>query len=147
MKKFFVLLLAVLLCVSSFISCNDDRKGDGEEPIPTPTMIVVDGNQSAYRIVIAKNATEYEINAAYDLQSAIKTITGVELPVVEDTEAATEAEIVVGKTERASLYTVPQEYMLGYVVFVSEQRIIIEAGTQPILHRLARCGYDHRRHL
>ena len=107
---------------------------------PTPTeMMIVSGDVSEYKIVTSVVASAYETNAAKELQRVIKLLTDVTIPIIDDfdDEAAGETlptkdskEIVIGaKTTRRDFYTAPEDYADGYAVFVSNNRLIIEAGS------------------
>ena len=148
-KRIALVLLAFVLCLSALTACN---KKDADvttvpdaptPPPPEPKIVIVDGGQSAYQIVIASDAADFEEDAAYALRYAIKTLTGVELEVVADSQPAQDKEIVIGKTSRSSLYEVGVNYMDGYAILTSGERIIIEAGTNgSLLLALSKLSVD-----
>ena len=134
MKRFFLMLLSCVLCLSVLASC--DKKEDINGPTDAPPAAspeilipIVENGVSSYQIVIASDATKFETNAAYQLRFGIKTLTGIELPVVLDTEPERDTEIIVGKTSRASLYEVGV-YMDGYAILTAGKRIVIEIGSE-----------------
>lgn len=75
-----------------------------EEPfiIKEDTLVFVQNNISEYVIIRPEGSTESNIKAASELQSYLKKISGVELPIVTDAEAEKEYEILVGYTNRSA---------------------------------------------
>ena len=124
------------LCVPAAVSCN---KKDTEAPAPQPVLQanidLIVNDVSEYRIVVSADAAEFEEDAAYKLRYVIKTLTGVELPVVEDTAPTTDREIVFGETNRKSIYTLPLDYHDGYIVCVVGQRLIFEARDERMMNK------------
>ena len=135
MKKFLILMLALLLCLPTAVACqkNDETPTPPPAPAPAPVidtaLTIATQEASEYQIVIAKDAEEYVEDYAYKVRLIIRSFLGVSLPVVYDTEPAQEKEIVFGKTNRQDLYTLPLDYKDGYVVCVCDQRLIFEART------------------
>ncbi|MGO9110567.1 MAG: DUF4838 domain-containing protein [Thermoguttaceae bacterium] len=66
----------------------------------TNELTLADGGKSEYRIVIATDASPSTQYAARELQAFLKQISGAELPVVTDREAATGHEIAIGSSSR-----------------------------------------------
>ncbi len=83
---------------------QDDQQDEQakEEETAEPTIHLIANGASEYVIVRSANATETEVYAAEELQSYLKKISGAKLSIVTDKKAATEKEIVVGKTNRES---------------------------------------------
>ena len=136
MKRIFVLLLALILCLPVMVACN---KEDTEEPVVPPPapqthLNLIVNDVSEYQIVISADATKYDEEAAYDLRYVVKMLTGVQLPVVSDTAPATDKEIIFGATNRKSLYTLPLDYHDGYIVCVVGQRLIFEARNAAMMN-------------
>lgn len=154
MKKICRILLASLLCLSMLLAVSCDMGStnaggstptgtttppDLQPPAPINQLMLVSGDVSEYKIVTSVVPTDYETNAAKELQRVIKTLTGVTIPIIDDfddtaageTVATAESkEIVIGgKTKRKKFYTAPANYADGYAVFVSNNRLIIEAGS------------------
>ena len=115
MKKCLSLLLILAMLVPTLAACGkvtpDETKPDtgAETPAETDadtsaelsdTVELVKDGVSEYVIVRGENATDYEIKAANELQSYLKQISGAELPIVTDSAAAAEKEIVIGVTNR-----------------------------------------------
>ena len=119
MKKTLLILLAAVMMLSTF-AC---AKNGGKKPVGTTTestttendgyvffsvddpnnpngLLIAHEGSSKYVIVRGANASPSEVTAATDLQSYLKKITNVEVPVVTDEVAETEHEIIVGKTNR-----------------------------------------------
>ena len=74
----------------------------------TVKMTLISGGESQYVIVKGLNASPSENTAAAKLQSYLKQISGVELPIIPDASAIpTAKEIIIGKTNREGAgYTV-----------------------------------------
>ena len=140
-KKLLSALLALLICLLMLPACQSNG-GEGEEmppEQPIPMLQIIADDLSIYQIVIASDAADFEEAAAYELRFAIKMLTGVELPVVEDSEAALDTEIVIGAdTARKTLYQAPVDCAFGYAVFVADQRIVVEAETKGVMKKAIR---------
>ena len=63
-------------------------------------LLIANEGKSEYVIVRGENASESEMTASLELQGYLKKITGVELPIIKDSESEKEFEIIVGKTSR-----------------------------------------------
>ncbi len=110
MKTRILALFLALCCSLSFAACDtpsvDESTGTGtettEKDIPNndDPIILVQDNQTEYSIVRAADATEAEIKAADELRSYIFEITGCNLGIITDDQPETDAEIVVGYTNR-----------------------------------------------
>ena len=162
MKKILISLLACLLCFSMLVACGGDQPNDttastdttdttattggGDEPVdPNRVLKLVENSETPYRIIVSKNAKNYEWDAAYKVRLMVLTITGTTISIYEDDAVEPqEHEIVIGsETNRKSLYTVPQEYGDGYCVFTSGERLIIEARSGMGMSRgVAKFGKD-----
>ncbi|MBR6558738.1 MAG: hypothetical protein IKT70_06970, partial [Clostridia bacterium] len=107
-------LLACVFCIGSLFACStngaDTNVTESDVTHPDDTMaedmleplLLVDDGKTDYVIVRSENAYITEVTASTELQSYIKQITGVEIPIVTDSTAPAEKEIVVGKTNRES---------------------------------------------
>jgi len=71
-----------------------------------PGRMLVDQGRSDYQIVISNDLSPAVRYAADELRNHLEQITGVRLPVVADTEAATPYEILVGPSNRLGLLDV-----------------------------------------
>ncbi len=63
-------------------------------------LVLAEGGQSAYRIVIPAASSPVERHAADELQRFLREISGATLPVVTDREPAQPAEVALGRTNR-----------------------------------------------
>lgn len=118
-KRILVFSLALILALSSLVSCNSGNEGDtsatepkATEPQATeaPTQapentlkeIKIGGTDiSEYTVVIPEEATEHEILTANLLVEWIKEKSSAELKVVYDLEVQRPNEILIGNTNRA----------------------------------------------
>ncbi|MBQ7338126.1 MAG: DUF4838 domain-containing protein [Clostridia bacterium] len=119
-KTILCLLLISLLLIPLLVGCNNEpteelpddgqteQTDDPVEPTYDPktdneavaTLSMIADGASDYVIVRGKDASPAEVTAASELQAYLKQISGVELPIVTDDQAAIRTEIVVGKTNR-----------------------------------------------
>lgn len=91
MKKLLILLVTLTLAVTLLASCGE----------PKPAEAYVNGTHlSEYTVVYSEDAPDYNKRAAEYIAEKIKEKCNIELPVVKDSESATEHEIVVGETSR-----------------------------------------------
>ena len=90
MKKKISVLLALVL-VLTLLGCT-------KQPPEGPAINGV--SLSEYAIVYSDTDTDYAFRAAQYLQERIEEITGVLLPLQEDSAVEAKYEIVVGDTER-----------------------------------------------
>ena len=109
------MVLALSMMLTMLAACNnepvdpvgdpDDQQqeenqgNEGEEMVSDVLNLVVDG-VSDYVIVRGENAYISEVTASTELQKYLKQISGVEIPIITDSTAPVEKEIVVGKTNR-----------------------------------------------
>lgn len=89
-KRILACILAAVLALTLF--------GCGQQIPDGPAINGVSLDQ--YAIVYSDTDTDYALRAAEYLQAQIKTITGLELPLQEDSAVTAKYEIVVGDTER-----------------------------------------------
>lgn len=100
-----------------------------------------DGTHSSdYRIIYNPAGKEWEKTAAFELQKGLEILTGVQLPVLEDSEFDDEPEtlrqpkeILIGETNRTNEYDDPDDlsaYNKGYAAFVAYDRLVIKAGSK-----------------
>ena len=142
MKRILISLLACLLCFSMLVACRDNpaittepsteaTTGGNNEPVQK-TLLLVENGASPYQIVISEDATDAEIDAAYELRLVIRLLTDVAIEIVEDTAPVSEYEIIVGAhTNRDEHYDAPDAtYTNGYAIYIRENRIIIESESE-----------------
>lgn len=151
--KFLSLLLVLSMFLTMLAACNNDLAVDGtpddgqqneeiqpddvqgeevvEEPFDGTLKLVVDG-VSDYVIVRGENAYISEVTASTELQSYLKQITGVEIPIVTDETPAVAKEIVVGKTNREAEGEFDREELGddGLVIKSDEHKLFLVGGEQ-----------------
>lgn len=163
-KKILIALLAMLLCAATLTSCLgsgtaagglgalESTEGDGTTVRPntnanTGDIKIVERRGASffsdYQIIYQEGGSgEYNKTLAYELQTAIKSLTNVTVPVKNDLVWEDEPdtlpkdkEILVGYTNRedSGFYVIPEsleEYGYGYCSFVSGERLIIMSGSR-----------------
>ena len=150
MKKIVCILLALSMMLTMLAACNNEpvedvenpndqqqedidpnEKNDDESVLPETVDIVVDG-KSDYVIVRGENAYISEVTASTELQSYIKQMTGVEIPIVTDSVETVEKEIVVGKTNRESDGEFDRTELGddGLVIKTNGQKLFLVGGEQ-----------------
>ena len=106
-------------CATSFVAKADE-------------LILADGGKSQYRIVIAADASPSTRYAATELQTFLKQISAVELPLVTDRETATGHEIVLGPGSRlkalGTSIDLPRLGDEGYVIRSVGPHLVIAGG-------------------
>jgi len=150
MKRYFSSLLILCLLLSVFASCTADDGSDvptdtesaasetetetetETEEVFVPDFYIVEDGVSDYVIVHGENAAEFEIKAASELQSYIKQISGAELPIVSDTAARAEKELVVGVTNREAEGQFDRAELMGdgFVIKSEENTIWLIGGEE-----------------
>ena len=137
MKKNCRILVVLLSLVMLFMAaCGDNPTNTtpaGDNAGNALELVV--GDQTEYKIVYAAKGESWERTAATRLKNAIKSVTGVNIPVVKDTDGtvdpnAKEIIIATPKNNRASTYTAKGGMNLGYNLYVDGNRLIIEAGSK-----------------
>jgi len=94
---------------------------------------IVKNGLSEYQIVIADNATEYEKLAASELQNYLKQVSSTELKIIEDSEAKSDFEILIGKSNRLSetiLSDIDQLDEDGFIIKTEGNKLIIAGGKE-----------------
>ena len=81
-----------------------------------------------YTIVIPNQATETETRAATELQRYLKTISDCELPIVRDTAAAIDHEILIGGTNRATYAQLDSLGPDGFAIRTLGPKLAIQGG-------------------
>ena len=142
MKKIISMLLVLSMMFAVLAACNnetpvenpdvpDNQEIQGGEVDDGMLHLVVDG-ASDYVIVRGENAYISEVTASTELQKYLKQITGVELPIVTDSAAPVEKEIVVGKTNRESDGEFDREELGddGFVIKSNGKKLFLVGGEQ-----------------
>jgi len=135
--KLISILMVLCMTLPMFVSCGtapvtnetDTEQAETAEPV-TGLQIVKDG-VSEYVIVRGENASPSDQTAAEQLQAYLQQITGAELPIVTDTVAAAEKEIIVGKTNRETEGEFVREELNedGFVIKTTGEKLYI-VGTE-----------------
>ncbi|MBQ5601805.1 MAG: hypothetical protein IIU77_03160 [Clostridia bacterium] len=121
MKKLisFILILATLLSCFIMFGCKKDSPDD-------ENSVAVFNITSDYKISIPKDYTQKELSIAKDIQTAIKKLAGISLPI-NDSGKAVEKEIVIGDADRPELKNISEKVgeNLGFTIFASNPKIFI----------------------
>lgn len=95
-------------------------------------VTLFENGKSPYRIVIPAKAVESERHAAQELQRYLEKMTGVQLPIMTDSEPRTPHEVVLGESaipanERAS-YSPSIPHNDGFLLRTAGTRLVIAGG-------------------
>ena len=118
----------------------------GQKPGATTTTIRQTASSStdpaSYVIVQGAKATRVEQQAAKELQSYLKKITGVQLSIVNDSTAETANEFIVGSTSRSVKVDKSKLKYDGFAVLKKGNKIAVEGGRRSIhpLRRVSPAG-------
>jgi len=97
-------------------------------------LVLAEGGQSAYRIVVADEATPSTRYAAEELQTFLQQITGTRLPIVSDREPAGPREILVGDNAHLGKLGAAIDFKTlgpeGYVLRTVGEHLVIAGGAQ-----------------
>ena len=133
MKKLTSLFIIIALILSLF-ACkpSGDQGGTGGEnggSTPKPSYSFINGtNLEKFSIVYSENDLDYAKRAAEYIQSEILKRTELNLPLVKDSEASGEHEIVVGNTSRAISERLDAECGdLQFAILAEDNAIALEA--------------------
>ncbi|MBR5453408.1 MAG: DUF4838 domain-containing protein [Clostridia bacterium] len=126
-------LLSLILCIGAFSACGTDTKDPADTDVNVPVtapIVIADNGLTDYVIVRGENAYITEATASVELQSYIKQISGVEIPIVTDSTAPAEKEIVVGKTNRESEGEFDREELGddGLVIKTRDKKLFLVGG-------------------
>jgi hypothetical protein len=91
-------------------------------------LVLAEGGKSAYRVVLAVNASPSTRYAAEEFRRFFKEATGAELPVVSDTETSSEKEILIGMSARVPELDVQSLGEEGCVLRTAGSRLVIAGG-------------------
>jgi hypothetical protein len=124
-KSAIKLLLGLLLVPAAGAKV---RAASGDE------LVLAENGRSAYRIVVAEDASPATKYAAAELQSFLEQIAGAKLPIVSDREPAAEREIVLGDSARLQALKLDIDFKPlgaeGYVLRTVGNRLVIAGGKQ-----------------
>lgn len=136
--SFFSMIMSLFTVISSSLNPAiepfkpidiDDSKPEVE------CMEIIANGQSDYVIVCAKSQGDSEYTAAVTLQKYLKQISGVTLPIVSDSTASSEYEIIVGKTNREGT-----EYTVDRASFGDEDVNVFTVGQKLVIAGAERRG-------
>jgi hypothetical protein len=95
-------------------------------------LVLADGGQSAYRIVVADDASPSTRHGAEELQMFLQQITGAKLPIVSDREPLGAAEVILGDNAHLRQLGVQIDFQElgseGYVLRVVGKHLVIAGG-------------------
>jgi len=120
MKRTQVVVVAAAVCLLGAGICRAEE------------LVLADQGQSAYRIVLADDASPSTRYGAEELQRFLQEMTGVRLPIVSDREPLGQREIILG--ENAHLRSLGTQVDLkqlgheGYVIRTVGQHLVIAGG-------------------
>lgn len=101
-------------------------------PTDSPELVLAASGASAYRIVVADDASPSTRYAAEELQRFLEEISGAKLPIVSDATPAADAEIVVGANGRLKQLGIELDAKRlgheGYRIVVAGTRLVIAGG-------------------
>lgn len=110
------------------------------------TQIQINGNDiSLYRIVVPVDGLENELSNAQSIAAKIYSLTNVQIPIVYDSEATTEYEILIGRTNREesqNFYTLGGQFHPSYEQFSVSPYRIERIGNKLCLIAAAKGGVD-----
>jgi len=85
---------------------------------------------STYSIIISERATPVERQAALELQSYLRQISGAELPIQSDTTDASKFEIIIGNTARPERIAVDSLGDDGFTIKTVNNKLVITGGSR-----------------
>ena len=101
-------------------------------PADSPELVLAAAGASAYRIVVADDASPSTRYAAEELQRFLEEISGAKLPIVSDATPPADAEIVVGANGRLRELGIALDAKRlgreGYRLVVAGTRLVIAGG-------------------
>ncbi len=118
-------LLSLVVALGGLLFAASARGGE---------LVLAEGGRSAFKIVVADDASPSTKHAAGELQSFLEQMTGAKLPIVSDKEPAGEHEIVLGKNARLAALQAAIDFGAlgreGYVLRTAGPHLIIAGGAQ-----------------
>lgn len=99
---------------------------------PADELVLADQGQSAYRIVVADDASPSTRHGAEELQAFLQQMTGAKLPIVSDRDPPGEHEIILGDNARLRALGAAIDFKAlgheGYVIRTVGRRLLIAGG-------------------
>jgi hypothetical protein len=126
----FISTLFLIGCCFVSISCSKEKnESSGGSSYDGTTLNLITGGKSSCNIVYPYGSSEC-YSDAHALSNAIKSLTGLTLPVIPDSKAASDYEILVGKTSRPQsagvLSSVGDD---GFAVCITDRKVVITGTT------------------
>jgi len=119
-RSIWLLLLAVVCCA---FAIRTARAAD---------LLLADGGQSAYRIVVADDASPSTRHGSEELQAFLEQMTGAKLPIVSDTRPPADREIVLGNNAHLRKLGLKIDFNElgheGYVIRTMGNNLVIAGG-------------------
>lgn len=114
------------MVAAAVVGCTTSQARAGER------LLIAQDGRSDFRIVIGADASPSEKHGAAELQHFLKEISGAELPIVTDTDAITEHEILVGDSEHLRKLNEAIDWQSlgheGFVMRTSGGHLILAGG-------------------
>lgn len=96
------------------------------------SITLVENGKSEYSIVRSKNASEHELSASIVLQNYLHQISGILIPIIDDTLPGSEFEILIGNTNRTELNESIQDE--GFLITIRSNKLIISGKGKGTLY-------------
>jgi len=120
MDSVLIIALLILVCLVS------------AAPASAAGLVLAEGGQSNFSIVVSLQASPSEKHAASELQQFLQQISGAQLPIVSDTTPKTGPEIVLGNSSRLSDLGVQVDWDFlgseGYLLRTAGDSLVIAGG-------------------
>ncbi|MHB1036336.1 MAG: DUF4838 domain-containing protein [Pirellulales bacterium] len=129
-----VLGIGLLAATLGLIQTSSLPAAEAQPKASAGQLVLAEAGQSAYRIVVAADASASVKHAAEELQTFLKEISGAQLPIVADTEPLGEKEIILG--DNAHLKALGTSIDLaklgleGYCLRTVGSRLVIAGGAK-----------------
>jgi hypothetical protein len=95
---------------------------------------ITSNGRSKYRIIVSSNADDFDLNAASELQRYIERISGVLIPVEDDSKPEDDYEIIVGKSGRIDDAGLRIDFKElgddGFVIKTVGKKLVIAGGKE-----------------
>lgn len=101
-------------------------------PMMSFSITLVEKGRSEYSIVRSKNASDYELSAANVLQNYLQQISGVLIPIIDDSTQDSEFEILIGNTSRTEANESIQND--GFLIVIRSNKLIISGRGKGTLY-------------
>lgn len=128
-KKQLVIWLSVILTIFSLSACIiPDAPNNTPQQTPSEEALLNIYSLSKYTIVYPESYNEYQKESVYILRDAIKRITGVQIPLITDSQPYTEYEIILASSNRVTSLRKNIEALEGsmdYIIAISNGDIIL----------------------